>query len=191
MFCLLSYSSRQTNQMRPFVFWENLWHANLLSGLSDLLNYFLICFLGMQNDQIFPIPDQINKQTNSDIYFIVEFSNYMLFFNFRNYTEATDRSPSQLKNGVTPTATHGPIPVSTVWTCLLTKVISSWEIVWLKPLITQKVLLVWINRKNCEKKSWKCWESKYGPGIKEQITSYFLCDWWFCFVQLNQYVTSD
>ena len=32
LFCLLFYSSRQTNQIRPFVFWENLWVANLLFG---------------------------------------------------------------------------------------------------------------------------------------------------------------
>ena len=31
-FFLLFYSSRQTNQIRPFVFWENLWRANLLFG---------------------------------------------------------------------------------------------------------------------------------------------------------------
>ena len=124
----------------------------------------------MQDDQIARIPDQTNKLTDLlFIYFIVEFSNDMLFFNFRNYTEATDPSPSQLKNGVTPTATHGPIPVSTVWTCLLTKVINSWEIVWLKPLITQKDLLVWINRKKLWKKFVKMLESKCGPSIKEQI----------------------
>ena len=32
LFCLLFYSSRQTNQIRPFVFWENLQLANLLFG---------------------------------------------------------------------------------------------------------------------------------------------------------------
>ena len=30
--CLLSYSSWQTNQIRQFVFWENLQRANLLLG---------------------------------------------------------------------------------------------------------------------------------------------------------------
>ena len=30
MFCLLFYSSQQTNQIRPFIFWENLLRVNLL-----------------------------------------------------------------------------------------------------------------------------------------------------------------
>ena len=32
--CLLFYSSRQTNQIRPFVFWENLQLANLLFEIN-------------------------------------------------------------------------------------------------------------------------------------------------------------
>ena len=40
LFCLLFYSSRQTNQICPFIFWENLQRANLLSVLSDLYQKF-------------------------------------------------------------------------------------------------------------------------------------------------------
>ena len=32
--CLLFYSSRQTNQIRPYVFWENLRQANLLFEIN-------------------------------------------------------------------------------------------------------------------------------------------------------------
>ena len=32
LFCLLFYSSGQTNQIHPFVVWKNLWLANLLFG---------------------------------------------------------------------------------------------------------------------------------------------------------------
>ena len=113
--------------------------------------------------------DQTKKETHKDCF---KYTSQIFFFNFRNYTEATDRNPSQLKNGVTPTATHGPIPVSTVWTCLLMKVINSWEIVWLRPLITQKVLLVWINEKNRENVG----SRNFGLGIKEQILQVIFCD---------------
>ena len=34
--CFFAVKSKKTKQIRSFVFWENLWRANLLTVLSDL-----------------------------------------------------------------------------------------------------------------------------------------------------------
>ena len=62
----------------------------------------------------------------------------------KSCTGPTDPSRSPSRNGATPTTTHGLTPVSTVWICLPTKVISNYVTVWSKLLITLKGLLVWI-----------------------------------------------
>ena len=49
-FCLLFYSSRQTNQIRLFIFWENPWRTNLLFSFILPLNWLFQKFLILETN---------------------------------------------------------------------------------------------------------------------------------------------
>ena len=79
LFCLLFYSSRQTNQIRRFVFWENLRLDNLLFGFTSPLAFIL-----------YDIP------LKESYFILLEYSFILLY---RCSDNSTRKSKSKLRNG--------------------------------------------------------------------------------------------